>query len=180
MWSVSNGGTSLKLRLSDLAQVAEIVGAVAIVVSLIYVGAQVEDSTRAVRSATANETTNSISAWYESVGNDPRSVRIFYAGIRDPDSLSAEDWLQFVFISHALLLKYQTAFYLAQEGTLDTDISRTITSTLSGTRESPGFLRYWAERGSVFEPEFRAYVDDIIANGTTNTGLGAVYRIGEQ
>jgi len=170
----------LKARLSELAQVAEVVGAVAIVVSLIYVGVQVEDSTRAVRSATANETTNAISTWYESVGNDPRSSHVFYTGMRDPDSLSPEEWLQFVFLSHGLLLKYQTAFYLAQQGTLDTNISQTITSTLSGTRETPGFLRYWEERGNVFEAEFRAYVEDIVSSGTTNTGLEAVYRIDQQ
>jgi hypothetical protein len=156
--------------------VGEIIGAVAVIVSLIYVGIQIKENSRAVRSATANETTNAISTWYASVGSDPRSSHIFYTGMRDPDLFSPEEWLQFVFLTHGLMLKYQTAFYLTREGTLDIDISQTITSTLSGTRETPGFLRYWEERGTVFDPEFRAYVEDILSSGTTNTGLGAVYR----
>jgi hypothetical protein len=159
-----------------MASVAEVVGALAIVISLIYVGVQVDDSTRAVRSATANETTTAMSAWYESIGSDPRSVQLIYAGMSDPDSLAAEQWLQFVYLIHGLVLKYQTAFYLAQEGTLDSNISQTITGTISGNRESPGLLRYWEQRGSLFEPEFKAFVEDILVNGTTNKDLEAAYR----
>lgn len=36
----------MKLKLSDWASIAEVVGAIAIVISLIYVGVQVNDSTR--------------------------------------------------------------------------------------------------------------------------------------
>jgi hypothetical protein len=166
----------MELSLSDFASIAEVVGALAVVISLIYVGMQVQDSTRAVRSATANETTNAISAWYENIAVDPETVQLLYAGASDPDSLTAEQWLQLVYLLHGLVLKYQTAFYLAREGTLDSNISRSITGTISGNRESPGFLRYWEQRGSLFEPEFKAYIEDILVNGTTNTDLEAAYR----
>lgn len=45
----------MKLKLSEFASVAEIVGAFAVVVSLIHVGVQVNDSNRAVRSASVND-----------------------------------------------------------------------------------------------------------------------------
>ena len=45
----------MKTKLSDLASVAEIVGAFAVVISLLYVGIQVNDSTKAARSAAAND-----------------------------------------------------------------------------------------------------------------------------
>jgi hypothetical protein len=156
--------------------VAEVVGALAVVISLIYVGMQVQDNTRAVRSATANDTTNAISAWYENLATDPQSVEIWYQGMNDPDSLSEQEWLQFLCLVHALMLKYQTAFYLARQGTLDSGISNSNTGTIAGTRELPGTQRYWAQRRSLFEPEFRAYFNDIMVNGVTNSELEATYR----
>ena len=54
----------MKLKLTDIANIAEVISATAIIVSLIYVGVQVADSTRAVRSASANETSSAISTWY--------------------------------------------------------------------------------------------------------------------
>jgi len=52
----------MKSELSDLASLAEIIGAVAIVVSLIYVGIQVNDSNRAIRSAAVNDANVSVQA----------------------------------------------------------------------------------------------------------------------
>ena len=45
----------MNIKLSELAHLAEIVGAFAVVISLIYVGIQVNDSTAAVRAASAND-----------------------------------------------------------------------------------------------------------------------------
>ena len=45
------------MKLQDMASVAEIMGGVAVVISLIYVGVQVNDSTSAIRSAAASDAT---------------------------------------------------------------------------------------------------------------------------
>ena len=45
----------MKLKLSEMSHVAEIIGAIAIVVSLAYVGVQVKDSAEATRSAAVND-----------------------------------------------------------------------------------------------------------------------------
>jgi len=81
----------MKPKLSEVASVAEIMGAVAIVISLIYVGIQVQDSTPAVRSATANDISAAMASWYITTGNDSESIRIILDGITNPDSLSREE-----------------------------------------------------------------------------------------
>ena len=166
----------MKMKLSDLASIAEIVGAVAIVVSLIYVGIQVNDSTRAVRSATANQTSTAISSWYSDLGTNFQASEVFVRGIASPKSLSPAEAAQFIYLMHGLFFQYQGAFYLTEEGTLDSDIQQSLVNTLLGVREQPGFLMYWEQRGSMFEPDFRGFVDDVIANGDTNTNLETIYR----
>ena len=86
----------LKLKLSELASVAEIIGAIAIVVSLIYVGIQVNDSTRAVRSATANDTSAAISSWYADLGVDQHATHVVLEGFANPDSLTRDETGQFI------------------------------------------------------------------------------------
>ena len=51
----SSGEKHLRLKLSEWASIAEIIGAIAVIVSLIYVGYQVNDNTSAIRSAAAND-----------------------------------------------------------------------------------------------------------------------------
>jgi len=80
-----------------MASIAEVIGAVAIEISLIYVGVHVNDSTRAVRSATVNEKTSAISSWYAQVGSDQQAGQVVADGMTDPDSLTNGERVQFIY-----------------------------------------------------------------------------------
>ena len=54
----------MKLKLAEFASIAEIIGAFAIVISLVYVGVQVNDSASAVRAASANDANVALQSWY--------------------------------------------------------------------------------------------------------------------
>jgi hypothetical protein len=166
----------LKPKLSEIASIAEVVGAVAIVISLIYVGIQVNESTRAVRSATASETSSAISSWYAELGGSLQASQVFLDGLTDPDSLSREEKAQFIYLVHGLQLQYQYAFYLAQEQTLEVRLQESLTNTMLGVREQPGFIMYWQQRRELFAQDFRAYVDEIIATGITNDNVEQLYQ----
>ena len=159
-----------------MARVAEVIGAIAIVISLIYVGVQVRDSTRAVRSATANDTTAALSSWYSQIGSSREASQLFWNGMTAPESLSSEELFQFVMQAHGIILVYQTVFYLSQEGTLDVELQESITNTILGLRELPGFLLYWEQRGGLFKADFRRAVNEMLASGTTNPNVERLYR----
>lgn len=172
-----NSGRLLKLKLSEIANIAEVIGAIAIVISLIYVGIQVTESTRAVRSTTASETSAAISAWYANLGGNLQASQVFLDGISNPESLSREEKAQFIYLTHGLLLQYQYAFYLSQEQTLDVELQESLTNTILGVKEQPGFIMYWQQRREVFAPSFRTYVDGLITDGVTNTNLEQLYQL---
>ena len=165
----------MKWKLMDIASIAEVVGAVAIVVSLIYVGVEVNDSTRAVRSATANETTTSISLWYNNIGSDTQVAELFARGMANPESFQPGEQLQFYYLLHSIMLQLQAAYYLSEEGTLDPELSESLTNVIAGVRETSGFREYWAGRQSLFRRTFREYVDDVMEHGTTNTAIESLY-----
>ena len=166
----------MELKLKDLASIAEVIGAIAIFISLIYVGIQVNDSTRAVRSATANELAASLSALYAEVGIDPKASLVLLDGFANPELLSREETAQFVYMVHGLFLQYQAAYYLSQEGTLDLELRESVTNTLLGLRDLPGLAFYWGQRRDLFKPSFREHVDGILSSGDTNTNLQELYR----
>ncbi len=162
-------------KLSDWASIAEIVGAIAIVISLVYVGIQVNDSTRAVMSASANDVAGLVQGWYLEVGSDPVASKVMADGMTDPESFSREDRLQFIFMMHSLFLSFQNGWYLASEGTLDLELRDTITNAILGVREQPGMNLYWAQRKALFKPDFQEYVDEIMITGVTNTDMEQLY-----
>ncbi len=166
----------MKPRLSQLAQIAEIIGAVAIVISLVYVGIEISENSRAVRSAMANQSTTAVSTWYTTLGSNEQASRVFHVGLAEPEQLSEEELAQFIYLAHGLMLEYQSAFYVSREGTLDLALQDSITKSLSASAHLAGFQLYWEQRAEIFYPEFRARVDKIIAAGPDNSAFLNLYK----
>ncbi|MFT5451850.1 MAG: hypothetical protein ACI9N9_001336, partial [Enterobacterales bacterium] len=86
----------MKSKLSELASIAEIIGAFAVVISLIYVGIQVNDSASAVRSAAANDANVAIQSWYLEIGSSQQTSELFYKALTSKEALSNEKKFQFL------------------------------------------------------------------------------------
>jgi hypothetical protein len=150
------------MKLADAANWAEIVSALGLVVSLVYVGVQVTDNTSATRSATASTASTELIDWYEHVSSDPELMDLWLRGVMEPDSLDSRDELRFVFLLHSVILQFQNNYYLVEEGTLDEKMLISITNNMSAIRGTPGFELYWSLRKTLLYPEYRAFVEELM------------------
>lgn len=158
------------MKLSEAAQLAEIVSAVGLVISLIYVGVQVTDNTSATRSAMASSASTEFTDWYEHLSSDPVLMDVWLRGVTAPETLDEQQQLRFVFLLHIVMLQFQNNYYLVEEGTLDQKMLASINNTLATIRGTPGFEFYWPLRRELFFPEYRAFVEALMfeAGGTPN------------
>jgi hypothetical protein len=152
----------MKLKLSDWASLAEILGSVAVIVSLIYVGVQVSDSTSAVRSASVNDASLAVQSWYQQVGSDQQASALFYKAIMSKKPLPNHEEFQFIMGFHGLFLGFQNSYLMAQEGTLNVETVDAFANVMLGIKETPGFRRFWRQRKSFLHPEFANYVDQVL------------------
>ena len=153
------------MNLQDFASVAEIVGAVAVVVSLIYVGLQVNDSASAIRSSATSEATSAVQSWYLEMGSNRQASDIWFKALTSPEPLPARDEFQFMMSMHASLLGMQNSYLLSQEGTLDAEFREAVTTAIVSVKDLPGMDRYWRQRRGYFHAGFAKYVDGILAQG---------------
>ena len=118
----------MKAKLSDIASLAEIVGAVAVVISLLYVGVQVRDTTRAVRSAAVNDANTAIQSWYQMMASDPQVLKTFLDGTLSPEPLSRDEEFRFMMTTQAAMYAFQNSYLLGQEGSLDAGLMSSLNS----------------------------------------------------
>jgi len=170
-------GATVKSRLADLAHLAEIVGAFAVVVSLIYVGIQVNDGVGASRSAAVNDANVALQSWYLEVGSNEQTSDLFYRGLLSDEALPNEEEFQFMMIFHGVFLAFQNSYWLAEEGTLDPELLEALTAAVLGVKDTPGMQRYWRQRRSYLNASFGLYVDELLER-ETNTSMD-IYRIPE-
>ena len=151
-------------RLQRWALLAEVIGGIAVVISLVFVGVQMRANTRATKSATANAANTATSAWYTAIGNDSESSALFYRFMTDIESLTTEERFQIVMNLHGVLLASQNAYYLVKEGTLDQELQNTIAAPIHAVKHLPGWKYFWDTRKSMFQPAFQKYVDELMTS----------------
>jgi hypothetical protein len=160
VWTVK--GLRMKLRLAEYAHIAEIVGAFAVVISLIYVGAQVNDSASAVRAASANDVNVALQSWYLEIGTNQQTSELFYEALTSEEALSDKEEFQFLMMLHGAFLAFQNSYLQAEEGTIDAELREAITAAIVGIKQLPGMRRYWRQRKSYLHSGFADYVDQLL------------------
>ena len=85
----------MKLKLAEFASIAEIIGGLAVVISLVYVGVQVNDSASAVRAASVNDAAVATQNWYLQIGSDQQTSNLWWRAVTSKEALSNEEEFQF-------------------------------------------------------------------------------------
>ena len=156
----------MKQKLQEYALLAEIISALMIFISLVYVGIQVNDSASAVRAASLNDANSAVQSWYQEVGSSQQTSENWYKALISETALNDAEEFQFLMMTHAAFVAFQNAYLLAEEGTIDFEMREAaISNAIIGVKDLPGFERYWRQRKGYLHKDFADYVENLIAMG---------------
>ena len=148
------------MSLNDLANMGQVIGAIAVVISLIYVALQIRQNTNAVRSATAQTVHEHFAKWYHLVAADDELAKIVAKGLRDYRSLSEQERVRFVATFSAFLSYSQNAFLKWREGLLASQLWMGWQHVIINLVCAPGGKAFWKDRAYMFGDEFRRHIED--------------------
>ena len=148
------------MSLNDLANIGQVIGAIAVVISLIYVALQIRQNTHAVRSATAQTVHEHFANWYHLVAADAELAKIAANGLRDYESLSETEKVRFIALFMAFLSYGQNAFLKWRQGLLEPALWIGWEQVLMNLIGAPGGKGLWKEPAYLFGDEFRRHVED--------------------
>ena len=148
------------MNLNDLANLGQIIGAIAVVISLIYVALSIRQNTNAIRAATAQSVHEHYANWYNSFAGDETLSQIAINGLKDYGSLSETEKARFVALFMAFLSYGQNAFLKWRQGLLEPSLWIGWEQVLMNLIGAPGGKGLWKERAYIFGEEFRRHVED--------------------
>ena len=108
-------------RLSNWAAIAEIASAVAVVISLIYVGFEINQNTTSVRASAFQSVSDSLTDFTALIAAEPDLARIYSQGRENPDSLTSGERMRFNFLMITLVRLMENAYIQKQSGILNED-----------------------------------------------------------
>ena len=148
----------MSLRLVEWSAVAQIVSAIAVVVSLIYVGLELNRNTVSLRASTFQTAADSVTGFSAMVAAQPDLARIWTEGLQDLESLMPDERVRFYFLMATVGRRIESAFVQRQAGILDRDQWATFASVCS-LFGLPGGRAWLAENPSNFTPAFHQFVE---------------------
>lgn len=143
-----------------IGAIGELIGALAVLITLVYLAAQVKQNTLALKSAAAQTVHENFAHWYSSVQNDPQLLDISTKGMRDYSSLTETERSQFIALFMTLSSYTQNAFVKWREGSLSPELWRGWEYISMNFYSTPGGKDFWNERGYLFADIFQSYMKD--------------------
>lgn len=142
---------------------AELLGALAVVVSLVYLSRQVGQNTHAVRTANAVTAQSNFRHLARMFYTDRAMGGIVLRCMSGDEDLSPADRFAAYAYFFDFLKTAELAYYQYIHGDLDTSLWESSFKFYHAYFTTPGFRSYWVERQSAFVPEFRSAMDEWLA-----------------
>jgi hypothetical protein len=145
--------------------IAEAVGALAVIITLIYLTFQLRQNTKAIEHSTYRGVLDDANQWQYKVIDNPEIAELYIAGMRG-DELTSGDRLRFSLLMNTLFGHWGHAF---NAGTFEV----VNTSQIAGVLSHPGGAAHWkravANKTISLGPEFIEFVNTVLAD--VETGL---------
>ena len=154
------------MTLEQASLVAQIVSAVAVIASLLFVGVQLKQATAAIRGSSSEAHSALYTELVHSIIDNADFARIWSTGLTDPKSLHDDEWVRFVAYSSALFRQYETSRVQWQKGRLDNEHWHTVEKQAISFAHLPGIKAAWEIRGHWYSREFRAWFESLDGNET--------------
>ena len=152
----------IRISLSDWANVAEIGAATGVIISLIFVGLEIQNNTAATEAAT-RESMLQVGMDFLSLSIDSSVLARAHAKRRYGEELSPLEDYQLEHEQFINFIGFAHSYYQYQQGFMDSDAwlrrRNTIQLVINGYPQS---RIMWERKGQQFEPEFQELVNSLM------------------
>ena len=144
---------------ADVGSLANLVGAIGVIASLIALSWQVRGNTRALKMANASAAQNNFQQLARFLYEDREGCSLILRAMQGATDLTPAERLSAYAYFFDFLKTAELAYYHFVHGDLDEPFWEASLRFYRAYFSTPGFRAYWAERRTAFMPEFQKAMD---------------------
>jgi hypothetical protein len=155
--------TGERVTLQDWGAIGELIGGIAVIVTLVYLAIQIREYRLGMSSATFHSTMQGFNQLNAMLGANPDLAEVLERGGRDPGSLDSREQFQFVWLQRSYVNIYENLYQQFLRGACPESYWMRYARELKQTLETPGG-RLFRELNSTYD-DLYTYLDDMPDNG---------------
>ena len=144
-----------------ISAVGQIVGAVGVIISVIYLALQVRSNARQTRLASMLAMSRAFNQWLQSLAENAEVGELYYRGVRDFAAMKGSDLPRFSALMDHLFRIYEDMYYQKLEGHLDPRVWRGFEAPMRDIIAYPGIQAWWRSRSHWFSREFADFINGL-------------------
>ena len=153
-----------KLRLENIATIAEILAAVGVMISVIYLAVQIDSGNKELRAQTYSATLDRLHRPTEMIVESQELSDLVAMGIKSPDKLPEKQWARFFRWQSIRFDAYEFAYYAHLNDAITPELWIGLDNSITtNIQRGPGVRRAWREMRHGFADPFQSYVDSKIS-----------------
>lgn len=149
-----------------IGAIGEVVGAVAVVVTLFYLARQIRDSALQDRREQYSQLNRDFLQLPSAIASDESFADVFFQGTIDPASLNQAQRARFYSGVLIIFRSIEALFHYHREGSVADWGAASHRATMIDLLGMPGFRKYWTDRRHWFSAEFQKEVDEWLSRGS--------------
>ena len=144
-----------------ISAVSQLIGSVAVVISVLYLAVQLRSSTRVARVAAMDAAAGALRDVTKPLMENAELAKLWRTGLENLESLSPEDQARFFHVAHQFLKALETIHYHYVYGLLDPQLWAGWKELLHHYVETPGLQFYLKRRSAVLSERFRNFIAEL-------------------
>ncbi len=137
-----------------IGAVGEILGAIAVMLSLVYLATQIRVSNKSAKQSTMQSQMHEATTFLGRISSDTTTCKIWSVGLLVPDSLTPLELTQFSTLCLEMTLIYERLYYLNQSSSIESHFSHSMTQAIRRVLGSPGYKVWFEDRKGDFTIDF--------------------------
>lgn len=139
-----------------IGALGELLGAAAVIATLLYVARQLQEQSRALTTSTRDSAFQQLAEWNYQVMADADISHLFQMGADsdDWDEFAPEERSQLIHIFYSFFKVFENVYLHAAEGSTQAAVWERNCQVFLAYASKPGCRRYWTQREGTLDPRF--------------------------
>ena len=156
------------IDLQYLANLGEVVGAVVVILSLIYLAIQVRQNTQAQRTENYSRALDRLASMQSMLSQDGDTSAIFSKAVVDTSKLTPQERLRFTWSMYEAFGAFEFMFLASRTDAIPNEVWERWSSGVAWWLSFPGVQTWWRARPGPFTESFTAFVECLIRENPTD------------
>jgi len=148
--------------LENLGNIGDFIGGFAVVITLIYLARQIRQNTASVQAATVQSAAQANAELMDQFASNPELLKFHLAGVRDFESLSADDRARFASVMGSIMHRGEGMVDQVERGLLPSEALEGAANRLRTTFTGAGTLAWWERGKHVYAANYQKWIADEI------------------